>query len=151
MRTSTEQRERIEARIRAAIDRLLRGELPPGGKCDVKTLAAEADVTRAALYSTYTHLKDEFEQRRSRLRDAGEILDPRHAQIENLKQQITALRQRAAERDQTIAELTGFRTTALSQLAAQHYEIEQLRGQFADHTKVRVLRPPTDQRQEHRR
>ncbi|WP_319178512.1 hypothetical protein [Streptomyces sp. ID05-47C] len=40
-RISNADRTRNEEAIRAAIDRLLRGELPPGGKCDLKTLAAE--------------------------------------------------------------------------------------------------------------
>jgi len=61
------------------MDRLLRGEIPPGGNCDVKTLAAASGVTRAALYSTYLHLKEEFERRRDQLREAGVIADPRDA------------------------------------------------------------------------
>jgi hypothetical protein len=32
-------RTQNETTIRATMDRLLRGEIPPGGKCDVKTLA----------------------------------------------------------------------------------------------------------------
>jgi chromosome segregation ATPase len=127
---------------RAAIDRLLRSELPPGGRCDVKTLAVEAGVTRAALYSTYTHLKDEFEARRAQLRAAGAITDPRDAQVDKLKQQVTTLRERVAERDQTITDLTGFRTTALSQLAAQHEEIERLRAHLASYGNLHVLSPP---------
>jgi hypothetical protein len=42
MRISTAQRIENENRIRTAMDRLQRGEIPPGGKCDVKTLAREA-------------------------------------------------------------------------------------------------------------
>jgi hypothetical protein len=79
MQISAEQRRQTEDRIRAASDRLLRGEIPPGGGCDVKTLAAEAGVTRAALYTTYLHLKEEFEARRDRMREAGDIPDPRIA------------------------------------------------------------------------
>ncbi|WP_225812181.1 hypothetical protein [Streptomyces spinosus] len=41
---------RKEEAIRAAMDRLLRGELPPGGRCNLKTLAAEAGVTRTGFY-----------------------------------------------------------------------------------------------------
>jgi chromosome segregation ATPase len=151
VRTSAEQRERTEARIRAAIDRLLRGDLPPGSKCDAKTLAAEAGISRAALYSTYAHLKDEFEQRRARLRATGTIPDPRQAQIENLKQQVTALRDRVAERDRIIAELTEFRATAVSQLATQHDEIQRLRANHAGHSNVRALSRPASQPQEPRR
>lgn len=139
MRITDEQRRQIEERIRAAADRLLRGELPPGGKCDVKTLAAEAGVTRAALYSTYEHLKVEFEQRRDRLREAGVITDPREGQIARLKEQVDALRGRLADRDAEITELTEFRTTAVSRLAAQHDEITRLRAALSRQGNVRPL------------
>jgi chromosome segregation ATPase len=148
MRIDDQQRGRTEARIRAAMDRLLGGELPRGGKCDVKTLAAEAGLSRAALYSTYTHLKDEFEQRRTRLRDAGTITDPRQSQIEKLKEKVATLRDRVTEREDTIAELTRFRATALSRLAAQHEEIERLRAHVADHSNVRALRRVPNQPEE---
>ncbi|MFD3658868.1 hypothetical protein [Streptomyces sp. NPDC058620] len=70
-RISDTDRTRNEAAIRAAMDRLLRGELPPGGRCDLKTLAAEAGVTRTGFYpkkdrngsvreGPYQHLSDEF-------------------------------------------------------------------------------------------
>ncbi|MEU0283471.1 hypothetical protein [Streptomyces sp. NPDC006195] len=68
---SHQQREQIERRIRAAIDRLLAGQIPPGGACDIKTLAREAGVSRAALYRTWGHLKDEFEKRRAAAWTAG--------------------------------------------------------------------------------
>jgi len=141
VRTTEPQRQHTEARIRAAIDRLLRGELPTGGKCDTKTLAAEAAITRASLYTTYSHLKTEFETRRDRLRDAGTIADPREARITRLNTEITTLKQRAAERDQQIATLTGLRTSAISRLAAQHDEILRLREQLARYDNVRVLHP----------
>ena len=44
MRISTEQRHQNEARIRTAIDRLLAGDLPPGGKCDVRTFYISDEV-----------------------------------------------------------------------------------------------------------
>lgn len=44
------ERDQIEWRIRGAIDRLLTGHFPPGGACDVKTLAREAGISRASLY-----------------------------------------------------------------------------------------------------
>ncbi|MFB8777954.1 hypothetical protein [Streptomyces broussonetiae] len=73
-RISDETRTRNEQAIRAAMDRMLRGELPPGGKCDLKTLAAEAGVTRTGFYpkknrdgterpGPYQHLGEEFERR----------------------------------------------------------------------------------------
>jgi hypothetical protein len=65
MRISAAQRTDNENRIRAAMDRLLRGEIPPGGKCDIKTLANEAAVDRTAFYGTrpYAHLRIECERR----------------------------------------------------------------------------------------
>ncbi|MEU0504962.1 hypothetical protein [Nocardia sp. NPDC005998] len=49
MRITAAQRLQNENPIRAAIDRLLRGEIPPG-RCDVKTLTAEAGVDHTAFY-----------------------------------------------------------------------------------------------------
>lgn len=46
MRITAAHRIANENRIRAVMDRLLRGEIPPGGRCDVKTLATEAGVDR---------------------------------------------------------------------------------------------------------
>ncbi len=142
MRVTEQQRRHIEARIRAAMDRLLRGELPPGGRCDMKTLAAAAAVTRNSLYTTYSHLKGEFESRRQRQREAGVIADPRQAQIARLKADNAALRERLADRDVMIAELTAFRTAAVSQLTAQHEEILRLRQQITHHGYLRVLHHP---------
>ncbi len=64
-RISAAQRHTNEQRIRTAMDRILRGELPPVGKWDVKTLAAEAGVDRTSFYGTrpYAPLRVEFEQR----------------------------------------------------------------------------------------
>lgn len=144
MRITEQQRRQTETRVRAAMDRLLRGDLPPGGRCDIKTLAAAAAVTRNGLYTTYAHLKDEFEARRARQRDAGVIADPRQAQIARLKAEVAALRERIADRDATIAELTAFRITAVSRLAAQHDEILRLRQRITNHANVHVLRPRPD-------
>ncbi|WP_405734878.1 hypothetical protein OG607_41315 [Streptomyces sp. NBC_01537] len=136
--SSTERRRNEEA-IRAAMDRLLRGELPPGGRCDLKTLAAEAGVTRTGFYpkkdrdgsvreGPYQHLGDEFVRRLAALREAGEMPDPRDAQIERLKAQNAELKDRLADRHETIEELTAFKKLALSRLAAQHEEITHLRS-----------------------
>ncbi|MGO4429864.1 hypothetical protein AB4Z54_66745, partial [Streptomyces sp. MCAF7] len=69
------------------MDRPLRGEMPPGGRCDIKTLASEAAVDRTAFYGTrpYAHLRAEFERRLNAMHEAGEIPDPREAQITRLK------------------------------------------------------------------
>ena len=92
MRITAAQRETNENRIRATIDRLLRGEIPPGGRCDIKTLAHEADVDRTAFYGNrpYAHLRVEFEQRLSTLQDTDQQPDPRDTQITHLKNDHTA-------------------------------------------------------------
>lgn len=149
-RISDSHRARNEDAIRAAMDRLLRGELPPGGKCDLKALALESGVTRTGFYpkknrdgttrpGPYQHLAEEFERRLAVLQEAGEIVDPRAAQIERLKAQVAELKDRVAKRDETVAELTAFKTLAVSRLAAQHTEIERLREQAAALGNVRRL------------
>ncbi|GAA2767480.1 hypothetical protein GCM10010103_65220 [Streptomyces paradoxus] len=85
MALSHQQRDQIERRVRAAIDRLLAGQIPPGGACDVKTLAREAGISRASLYRTWGHLKDEFEKRRAAAWAAGQQPDPREARIARLR------------------------------------------------------------------
>ena len=42
MRLSRQQLADNEAKIRTAMNRLLNGDIPPGGKCDIKTLAGAA-------------------------------------------------------------------------------------------------------------
>lgn len=129
MRITEDQRQANESRIRTAIDRLLRGEIPAGGRCDVKTLAQEAGVDRTAFYGNrpYAHLRVEFEDRLQALHQSGDIPDPRDAQIARLKADNTTLKQRLTKSVDTIAELTDFRTQALARLAAQHEEIARLR------------------------
>ncbi|WP_280471549.1 hypothetical protein [Nocardia cyriacigeorgica] len=141
-RLTEQTRAQKEAAIRAAMDRLLRGQFPPGGKCDVTTLAASGGVTRAALYTTYLHLKEEFERRRDQLRETGVIVDPRDAQIDRLTDQVSALRQRVRDRDAEVASLRGFRVEALSRLAAQHEEILRLRAAVAAAHHVHALPLP---------
>ena len=128
MRLSRQQLADNEAKIRAAMTRLLNGDIPPGGKCDVKTLAGAAGVDRTAFYGSrpYAHLRTEFEQRLNALLDVGERPDPRDAQVARLKGEITRLKERLTESGATISELTGFRSQALARLAAQHNEITHL-------------------------
>ncbi|GAA4507925.1 hypothetical protein GCM10023191_067030 [Actinoallomurus oryzae] len=61
------------------MDRLLRVDLPRGGRCDIKTLARESGIDRTALYGTrpYAHLREEFETRLTVIRQAGDSPDPR--------------------------------------------------------------------------
>jgi hypothetical protein len=142
VRITAAQRIHNENRIRAAMDRLLRGEIPPGGNCDIKTLALEAGVDHTAFYGTrpYAHLRVEFERRLQTLQQAGDRPDPRDAQIVRLKDEVTALKRRLAQSATTIDALTDFRAHALARLAAQHDEITGLRASVA--TAGRVQRLP---------
>jgi hypothetical protein len=141
MRLTAQQRHHNETRIRAAIDRLLLGDIPPGGKCDVKTLAREAGVDRTAFYGAhpYAHLREEFEKRLESMHAVGDLPDPRDAQISRLKNEAVTLRQRIGRRDATITELTDFRTQALARLAAQHDEITRLRRDVRQAASIRRL------------
>jgi DNA repair exonuclease SbcCD ATPase subunit len=142
VRITAAQRTENENRIRTVMDRLLRGEIPPGGRCDIKTLAHEADIDRTAFYGTrpYAHLREEFERRLQSLQQAGEVPDPREAQIARLKAEVKALKERLATAEKTNEELSDFRTQALARLAAQYEEILRLREK-AD-TASRVTRLP---------
>lgn len=147
---SSAERRRNEEAIRIAMNRLLKGDLPPGGRCDLKTLATEAGVPRTAFYpkkkrdgttrpGPYQHLAEEFQRRLRTLREAGKVVDPRIAQIERLKARVAELQERLAQRDETVAELTTFKELAVSRLAAQHDEIVRLREQAAVLGNVRRL------------
>ena len=141
MRISAAQRIQNENRIRAAMDRLLRGEIPPGGNCDVKTLARAAGVDRAAFYSNrpYAHLRVEFEQRLQQSQRDGHTPDPKAAQIERLRADVDKLKTLLAQANTTIDQLSDFRTQALARLAAQHEEILHLRGAADPNTNVAHL------------
>ncbi len=129
MRLTTERRQASEQRIRAAADQLIGGDIPAGGRCDVKTLARLAGVDRAAFYGKrpYAALREDFERRVLALQATGQHADPRDTQIARLTGQVTTLTTRVADRDTTIAGLTAFKAAALSRLAAQHQEITRLR------------------------
>ena len=151
MRITAAQRIHNENRIRAAMDRLLRGEIPPGGNCDIKTLALSAGVDRTAFYGTrpYAHLRAEFEHRLQQLQQAGETPDPKTAQIERLKTQVEKLKNNLAHANSTIQELTDFRSQALARIAAQHDEILRLRTANdppAGITRLTSNRPKNQQR-----
>ncbi|MEU9919580.1 hypothetical protein [Streptomyces sp. NPDC051001] len=138
-RLNEQDKARNEAAVRAAMERILRGELPPGAKADLKTLSELSGVTRTGFYAkrnrdgtsrpgAYQHLAEEFARRLRELQDAGEIVDPRAAQIVRLKEENALRTDRIARRDAEVAKLTAFRTLAISRLAAQHEEIERLRS-----------------------
>jgi hypothetical protein len=133
-----------EAKIRAAMTRLLNGDIPPCGKCDVKTLARQAGIDRTAFYGNrpYARLREEFEHKLQDIQQAGEQPDPRDAQVTRLKNEITRLRERLAESVGTITDLTEFRTQALARLAAQHDEITRLRHDLQRTATIRRLPSP---------
>jgi phage-related minor tail protein len=141
MRISDAQRAQNENRVRAAMDRLLRGEIPPDGNCDVKTLAREAGVDRTAFYGDrpYAHLRAEFERRLQQLQHAGQTPDTKLAQIERLKSDVDRLTDRLAQTNSTIEQLSDFRTQALARLAAQHEEILRLRDGASRNANVTRL------------
>jgi len=145
MTISAEQRRQTENNIRAAIDRLLQGQIPAGGACDITTPARESGVSRAALYRTYSHLKADFERRLEQMRADGHLPDPRAAQISRLKDDNARLRGRLHEREQQVAELTDFKTFALSRLHAQHTEITRLRAALTRDQNVRLLASAPEQ------
>jgi hypothetical protein len=151
MRLSRQQLAGNEAKIRAAMSRLLNGDIPPGGKCDIKTLAGQAGVDRTAFYGSrpYAHLRTEFEQRLEELRQAGERPDPRDAQIARLKDEITRLKERLSKSDDTISELVVFRDQALARIAAQHDEITRLRQEAHRAASVPRLPVPASSAKEH--
>ena len=144
MRLTRQQLLDNEAKIRAAMTRLLGGDIPPGGKCDVKTLAFEAGIDRTAFYGSrpYARLREEFEQKLQDIQQAGEQPDPRDTQVTRLKNEITQLRKRLAQSAGTIADLTDFRTQALARLAAQHEEITRLRHNLQRTANIRRLPAP---------
>ncbi|MCX5527507.1 hypothetical protein OG342_32420 [Streptomyces bobili] len=116
------------------MEQLLGGDIPEGLRCDIKSLSTLSGVSRATLYRTYPHLKQEFEQRLGRLRKARGEPDPRIAQIDRLKEEVAQLRRRVSQMNQELAVREEFRATALSRLAAQHEEIISLRRQLQDVT-----------------
>lgn len=144
MRISAAQRAENENRIRTAMDRLLRGEIPPGGKCDITTLALESGVDRTAFYGgrPYARLRGEFEAKLAAAFQDGDAPDPRDAQIGRLKAQSAALAERLARQDGVIAELSDFKAQALSRIAAQHDEITRLRREVQQAARVRRLPVP---------
>ncbi len=144
MRLSRQRLLDNETKIRTVMRRLLNGDLPTGGKCDIKTLAREAGVDRTAFYGSrpYAHLRTEFEQRLEELCNTGERPDPRDAQVARLKDEIARLKERLAQSDATISELAGFRGQALARLAAQHDEITRLRQEVRLTAGIRRLPAP---------
>jgi AcrR family transcriptional regulator len=128
VRVPDAQRREVEQRIRAAGAALLAGNIPPGGHCDITTLARQSGVSRATLYRSYPGLKQQFEQQIAQAAVGGQHPDPRDAQIAALKARNVRLQQRLDAAQSANADLLEFQQLALSRLAAQHHEIERLRA-----------------------
>jgi AcrR family transcriptional regulator len=128
VRVPDAQRREAEQRIRAAAGALLAGDIPPGGHCDITTLARQARVSRATLYRSYPHLKQQFEQQITQAAVGGQHPDPRDAQIAALKARNDRLQQRLDTAQSATTELLEFQQLALSRLAAQHQENMRLRA-----------------------
>lgn len=126
MPLSAAQREQTEKSIRAAIDRLVTGLIPPDGSCDIKTLAREAGISRAALYRTYPHLKDEFERRRAAALESQGHPDRREQRITRLTEQNSHLTAKLAAATQELRQARDDRRQALSALAAATDVIRRL-------------------------
>jgi chromosome segregation ATPase len=94
---------------------------------------------------TYPYLKAEFEQQRDHARADGTQPDPRLAQIERLKAEVTRLRERLAATRAELDDAKIFRGQALSRIAAQHEELAELRIRCAGsgaRTTDAISRPP---------
>jgi hypothetical protein len=106
-----------------------------------ETLARGAAVDRTVFYGTrpYAHLRIEFARRLQPLQQAGEIPDPREAQVALLKEDVAKLKERLSCSESTVEELTEFRTWALARLAAQHEEIVHLRETAAAVNRITRL------------
>lgn len=147
-RLSAPARDDNHTAVKDTMERLLRGEIPPGGRCDIKTLATQAGVPRTGFYAKdgrpgpYQHLAEEFQRRLAALQQAGHSPDPRDAQITRLQQETTHLKQRIAGQNTTIADLTTARTSALARIAAQHDEIQRLRSTEERAANIRTLPAP---------
>ncbi|KPN46509.1 hypothetical protein [Mycobacterium intracellulare] len=142
---SDQRQHPVEQRVRFAMRQLLAGDIPEGLKCDVKSLCALSGVPRATLYRAYPYLKAEFEQQRDHVRADGTQPDPRLAQIERLKAEVTRLRERLASTRAELDDAKIFRGQALSRIAAQHEELAELRIRCAGsggRTTDAISRPP---------
>jgi len=144
MTTPDDKQRQDEQRIRAAAAALLAGDIPPGGRCDISTLARQAGISRATLYRRYPHLKQQFERDMAAAAAAAGHPDPRDAQIARLKAELAAARIRCAAQDQAITALQDKQTLALSRLTAQHEEIRRLRAAAGHVRALRAAPGPQD-------
>ncbi|MDI9888826.1 hypothetical protein QMZ92_31865 [Streptomyces sp. HNM0645] len=150
VRISDETRRNNERAIRQVMEQLLAGGVPPGGKCDIKTLATQAGVTRTGFYpkknrdgsprpGPYQHLAEEFERRLARTARGRRHERPTSRPGRTPQESGAGLRDRLAERHEQLAELGEFKQRALSQIAAQQMEIQRLREALTAPSNLRAL------------
>lgn len=96
-----------------------------------KTLAREAGISRACLYRTWGHLKDEFEKRRTAAWAAGQQPDPREARITRLRDLNQRLTGRLARTHTELTQLKERQRLLLSVLAAKDDELQRLRRELS--------------------
>ncbi|MGY4544259.1 hypothetical protein ACVWY0_004203 [Arthrobacter sp. UYNi723] len=92
------------------------------------------------MYRTYPHLKAEFEKQRSLLHEAAPSFDPRVESHHKLRSEKDRLQLKLAEMTTQVRELEGFKSTALSRLAAQHEEVLPLRSNCTEGNKLQSIR-----------
>ncbi|MFI9583954.1 hypothetical protein ACIHCQ_19395 [Streptomyces sp. NPDC052236] len=146
MALSHQQRDLIERRIHAANDRLPAGQIPPGGACDVKALARDAGISRASLYRTWGHLKDEFEKRPAAACSAGRQPDPREARIAPLRDPNQRLTRKLVQIHTELHELRERQRLLRSALAAKDDELQRLRRELSTFSRT-SLAPVPEQRE----
>lgn len=100
-----EQARQREGQLRAAMERLLRGEpVHTDGQLDVKTWAAEALVARQLIYRAHRGLLEEFHAHVRQVEAGGDSPDRRGRRIEVLEQRLADAEGKAAryrtERDE---------------------------------------------------
>ncbi|MEU7549732.1 hypothetical protein, partial [Streptomyces sparsogenes] len=123
---------------------MLAGQIPPGGACDGKTLAREAGISRASLYRTWGHLKDEFEKRRAAVWSAGQQPDPREARIARLRDVNQRLTGKLARTHAELTQLKERHQLLLFVLAAKDDELQRLRRELSCPAPVPSVRQGDD-------
>ncbi|MFJ9713986.1 hypothetical protein [Streptomyces sp. NPDC101234] len=98
--------------------------------CDIKTLAREAGISRASLYRTWGHLRDEFEKRRAVVWAARQQPDPREARIARLRELNQRLTGKLARTHTELTQLKERHRRLLSVLAAKDGELQRLRREL---------------------
>ncbi|MEV7995631.1 hypothetical protein AB0O67_28140 [Streptomyces sp. NPDC086077] len=120
-------------RIRAAMDRILRGTPErSNGALTIVALAVEAGVPRNALTQRHTDLKNEFYDK---VRARGGTPDSE----QRLRKQIRRLKELRAADAKEIAQLKADVEALVGALHQATMESSHLRQQFADHAVIRTL------------